>query len=61
MHSFAPGIAKQQLRSECATDAEIDGFSCKSGFRCIELAFDLFVVVIAVIVAIAIVIPIFAF
>jgi hypothetical protein len=46
--------------SVCAADAEIDGFGCESGSGYIELAFGLFVV-IAVIIAVAIVIPILAF
>jgi hypothetical protein len=36
-------------------------FGCESGFRRIELVFDLIVAVIAVIIAVVIVIPIIAF
>jgi hypothetical protein len=48
------------MTSVCITDAETAGFGCESGSGYIEIAFGLFVV-IAIIIAIAIVIPILAF
>jgi hypothetical protein len=54
-------LSKREVNSVCAANAEIGGFGCESGSGCIELAFGSFIVVIAVIIAIAIVIPILAF
>jgi hypothetical protein len=54
-------LSERKVNLVCAANAEIDGFGCESGSKCIELAFGSFIVVIAVIIAIAIVIPILAF